>query len=40
MAEWSKAPDSRCFLPSDSRRVFWSSCEGVGSNPTSDIILL
>ena len=33
MAEWSKAPDSRC-LPSP--RAFWSPNGGVGSNPTSD----
>ena len=33
MAEWSKAPDSRC-LPSP--RAFWSPYGGVGSNPTSD----
>ena len=25
------------FLASDRSRVFWSSYEGVGSNPTSDI---
>ena len=33
MAEWSKAPDSRC-VPSP--RAFWSPNGGVGSNPTSD----
>ena len=40
MAERSKAPDSRYPLPADSRSVreFWSSYEGVGSNPTSDKI--
>ena len=33
MAEWSKAPDSRFKgIAGD----FWSSYEGVGSNPTSD----
>ena len=37
MAERSKAPDSRCTLLTDSERAFWSSSEGVGSNPTSDI---
>ena len=38
MAEWSKAPDSRLTLLSDRLRKweFWSSYEGVGSNPTSD----
>ena len=33
MAEWSKAPDSRCV---PSLRAFWSPNGGVGSNPTSD----
>ena len=39
MAEWSKAPDSRHMPYSYDRelqREFWSSYEGVGSNPTSD----
>ena len=36
MAERSKAPDSRISLLTDSERAFWSSYEGVGSNPTSD----
>ena len=38
MAERSKAPDSRYTLLADSKHVreFWSSYEGVGSNPTSD----
>ena len=37
MAEWSKAPDSRAILPlTEVYGVFWSSYEGVGSNPTSD----
>ena len=38
MAEWSKAPDSRCisFAQCMCRRVFWSTNVGVGSNPTSD----
>ncbi len=35
MAEWSKAPDSRCYLLL-SRWGFWSPHRGVGSNPTSD----
>ncbi len=35
MAEWSKAPDSRCYLLL-SRWGFWSPHGGVGSNPTSD----
>ena len=40
MAERSKAPDSRYSLLADSKSVreFWSSYEGVGSNPTSDKI--
>ena len=40
MAERSKAPDSRYTLLADSKSVreFWSSYEGVGSNPTSDKI--
>ena len=38
MAERSKAPDSRFTFSVDDRdyREFWSSYEGVGSNPTSD----
>ena len=39
MAEWSKAPDSRFYLTfmiGSVYREFWSSYEGVGSNPTSD----
>ena len=38
MAEWSKAPDSRCisFAQCMCRRVFWSTNVGVGSNPSSD----
>ena len=28
------------FLASNRSGVFWSSYEGVGSNPTSDIILI
>ena len=39
MAEWSKAPDSRlkpCFHDRELCWDFWSSYEGVGSNPTSD----
>jgi hypothetical protein len=36
MAERTKAPDSRFTLLTDSERAFWSSSEGVGSNPTSD----
>ncbi len=36
MAERSKAPDSREILFTNSERAFWSSSEGVGSNPTSD----
>ena len=39
MAEWSKAPDSRFYLTfmiGSLYREFWSSYEGVGSNPTSD----
>ncbi len=36
MAERSKAPDSREILFTDRERAFWSSSEGVGSNPTSD----
>ena len=36
MAERSKAPDSRYTFLTDSERAFWSSYEGVGSNPTSD----
>ena len=36
MAERSKAPDSRVPFLIDSERAFWSSNEGVGSNPTSD----
>ena len=38
MAERSKAPDSRETFLTDSERAFWSSSEGVGSNPTSDKI--
>ena len=40
MAERSKAPDSRFTFSVDYRdyREFWSSHEGVGSNPTSDNI--
>ena len=38
MAERSKALDSRETLLTDSERAFWSSSEGVGSNPTSDKI--
>ena len=34
MAEWSKAPDSRCV---PCLWVFWSPDGGVGSNPTSDM---
>ena len=34
MAEWSKAPDSRCN--NLYKRVFWSTNVGVGSNRTSD----
>lgn len=39
MAERSKAPDSRHSALARPRRVraFWSSSEGVGSNPTPDI---
>ena len=40
MAERSKAPDSRFTLLTDNERAFWSSYEGVGSNPTSDKIFL
>ena len=36
MAERSKAPDSSANLLTNSERAFWSSSEGVGSNPTSD----
>ena len=38
MAEWSKAPDSRLKLYPviQDDWDFWSSYEGVGSNPTSD----
>ena len=38
MAEWSKAPDSRLQLYPviQDDWDFWSSYEGVGSNPTSD----
>ena len=41
MAERSKAPDSRFTFSVDCRdyREFWSSYEGVGSNPTSDKIV-
>ena len=41
MAERSKAPDSRFTFSVDDRdyREFWSSYEGVGSNPTSDKIV-
>ena len=41
MAERSKAPDSRFTFSVDDRdyREFWSSYEGVGSNPTSDKII-
>ena len=41
MAEWSKAPDSRC-MPYIAQlcREFWSTDVGVGSNPTSDKQLL
>ena len=41
MAERSKAPDSRFTFSVDGRdyREFWSSYEGVGSNPTSDKII-
>ena len=41
MAERSKAPDSRFTFSANNRvtREFWSSYEGVGSNPTSDKIL-
>ena len=35
MAERSKAPDSSANLPVRVK-AFWSSIEGVGSNPTSD----
>jgi hypothetical protein len=35
MAERSKAPDSSANLPIRVK-AFWSSIEGVGSNPTSD----
>ena len=36
MAERSKAPDSRVILFASTEWAFWSSNEGVGSNPTSD----
>ena len=36
MAERSKAPDSREILFASMKWAFWSSNEGVGSNPTSD----
>ena len=39
MAERSKAPDSRkptCVSMKETIKEFWSSIEGVGSNPTSD----
>ena len=36
MAERSKAPDSREILFASVKWAFWSSNEGVGSNPTSD----
>ena len=35
MSGWPKAPDSRAFLFAYNW-AFWSSNEGVGSNPTSD----
>ena len=40
MAEWSKAPDSRYLHLQHQLGVFWSTDVGVGSNPTSDTILL
>jgi hypothetical protein len=41
MAERSKAPDSRFnSLVQLELQAFWSSTEGVGSNPTSDTIYL
>ena len=40
MAERSKAPDSRVSLHPSDGRDFWSSIEGVGSNPTPDNSLL
>ena len=40
MAEWSKAPDSRLlpcsWIGSTYEREFWSSTEGMGSNPIPD----
>ena len=40
MAEWSKAPDSRLlpysWIGSTHEREFWSSTEGMGSNPIPD----
>ena len=41
MAERSKAPDSSQQLANNNWYLeFWSSIEGVGSNPTSDKLLL
>ena len=37
MAERSKAPDSSASFPWKEGSAFWSSIEGVGSNPTSDM---
>ena len=36
MAERSKAPDSRAIFLIGNERAFWSSYEGVGSNPISN----